>query len=237
MIAARPLRIYDPWELGVGNRPVGWERCEACGGGGKVASPKAGWPDSQDSVLAVKYESRVCEWCGGHGSLKAACLHGLGLAIRGVTHPLDGDWHMRRCEDCAHPMTEGTWVNPDHPRSGSPILDDVAIAELLTKPYHTFHGWAERHGAVHYSPCDKFCHHSGPGRAPRWGEMVEYNELINNVGITPGFEASWRPVDVRTLGHPFDLRIERIALLCSRCYGTRDAALRAHATANREATP
>jgi hypothetical protein len=35
--------------------------------------------------------------------------------------------------------------------------------------------------------------------------------------LTPDFEASWRQVDVRTLGWPHDLRENKLAVLCLRC--------------------
>lgn len=73
---------------------------------------------------------------------------------------------------------------------------------------------------VHWSPCDEGCNHGGPGR-----EMLrdcDWWSPTDDVGPPqPGkviVEASWRSVDVRTLGWPMDLRPEKLSVLCLRCF-------------------
>jgi hypothetical protein len=76
--------------------------------------------------------------------------------------------------------------------------------------------------AVHYSPCDEGCRHAGPGR--EWFEVAvgddpwAVTEDVSQVALTYPREASWRPVDVRVLGWPHDLRPEKLAVLCLRCF-------------------
>lgn len=82
---------------------------------------------------------------------------------------------------------------------------------------------------THYSPCDEGCRHGGPGRwtnggAMGWGLLADsdgYPDVREAVRdrLTP--EAAWRPVDVRTLGWPHDLRFEKLAVLCLRCWAAR----------------
>jgi hypothetical protein len=51
---------------------------------------------------------------------------------------------------------------------------------------------------------------------------VQIGALISE-GYGP-FEASWRPVSLRTLGGPDDLRPENLAVLCLRCWAAESAA-------------
>lgn len=210
------LRVYDPPECDERGVPLDWERC--------------GCNDSRPVSGMV----RVCAVCDDHGSLKAAALaerwerycrerapaEGFVVFLRAM---LNGPV---RCESCSHPMSEGTWENPVRPDSGLSVLDDIAMRELLARPFGDgFHAWAERQGVAHYSPCDEGCSHGGPGRVHLGRPAAA--RLVNDLPMAPRdatagrIEASWRPVDVRTLGWPHDLRPEKLAVLCLRCWAAR----------------
>lgn len=213
------LRIYDPWELDQDGIPLDFGQCRTCQGTGEQ--------EMQDA----RPWAAPCGRCVGHGSLKAAALFGRLEVAWGhgpvrVGSPAAAKMlaDVGRCEGCNHPMGEGTWVGESHFNTID-RPESWAIAHLRAgdEPPRRICDLEVR---THFSPCDEDCHHSGPGRAPRFGEMAEYNALITNVGTTPGFEASWRHVDVRTLGHPHDLRLERLGLLCPRCYVARVKDLR-----------
>ena len=232
------LRVYDPGECDPEGVPLAWARCRTCGGAGVVVVNHGVEPGS---AIA----SGICPTCGGHGSLKAAALagawQGVGrsaqvrrlVAERGNDVPTlnaivaEVDAGPVRCEGCGHPMGDGTWENPGG------YLDDIAMRDLLAKPYLADgrnHAWAERRGAAHWSPCDERCTHRGPGRATGGqlrGELVgRWLQKAAGYGVvpTPTYKASWRQVDVRTLGWPHDLRPERLAILCLRCWAERSRA-------------
>lgn len=245
-IAVLPLRVYDPKECDERGVPLDWERCRTCHDGvglepGYSTIGVAGY---------LRHGSRTSDWgadvpcptCGGHGSLKIAVLghlkRGQWVAQAGIgseawvrrfnmveAAPPD---FLARCECCGHPMVEGTWDNPGAP-DGDPLLDEISIDSLLHKPLNSFHEWAFRHGGAHYSACDERCAHHGPGRATGGqlrDELVgRWLQKANQYGITPTptFEALWRSVDARLLGWEHDLRPERLALLCLRCWTERQA--------------
>jgi hypothetical protein len=146
-----------------------------------------------------------------------------------------------RCEDCGHPMSEGTWEDRSPVKRTSLVNPD----RLNYAVWQAWFRWAMdalREGQeppdamphsddpapVHFSPCDEGCRHGGPGRwkagehpNQRW---IEAGGLMHNEAgllyVQNGLpvEASWRPVDVRTLGWP---QPERLAVLCLRCYADR----------------
>jgi hypothetical protein len=196
-------RIYDPAECGSSGVPLDWERCRRCGGSGT-------------STLALSKRNAdvgPCPICAGHGSLKAAALAKKGENARcGI--PV-----MTRCEDCGHPMSEGTWEGE--------YGDEIARTEVLDGD-ESLRRHLERNGTIHFSPCDEACRHRGPGRRPATdATWIAYDDLASpqpdGHGWRSGVQASWRPVDVRCLGWPHDLRPERLAVLCLRCWAGRRA--------------
>lgn len=224
------LRVYDPPDCDEHGVPLGWECCRTCEGSGMVALIKAGQP----MVLSLTADGMVveptCPTCDGHGSLKAAALHHV-VSLRNVYH----DGASARCEVCGHQMSDGAWepgLSEGQAEAGTSAMVGYAFIHLrgggsMGSPH-------EPPGPVHYSPCDDGCRHGGPGRwggrpaqwayadlaAPPEGE-VEGTVLQDRIAAGFPVEASWRPVDVRTLGWPHDLRPERLAVLCLRCWAAR----------------
>ncbi len=214
------LRQYDPpWysamrglppECDEHGKPLDWDRCRTCGG---------------DGLTTDRYFAEPCDRCGGHGSLKEAALAAMSSFTD--THRPDG---TPCCEDCGHPMSEGTWEGfgvYDAPyRSMAEVLADVrqSLSQGVEPEWH-----GPGPAPVHYSPCDEGCRHGGPGHVLVDDSPVDQWQEYTNISLpdalrAPGvkrIEASWRPVDVRTLGWPHDLRSERLAVLCLRCYAKR----------------
>lgn len=199
------------------------EMCQTCQGHGEV------WVTDQ------------CGTCDGHGSLKAAALAYFrqtacaacgSETLRDVCAEADhvvfgcrpgGHDLQYRCQGCGHPMSDGEWVG----EFGDEILRD----DLLRKPHNDLHQWAERSNLVHYSSCDDGCRHDGHGRQ-RVGkyndwqvmDLARLDSVIRAERCLDGrVEASWRQVDVRTLGWPHDLRTDHLAVLCLRCWAGRVA--------------
>lgn len=220
----RVLRVYDPAECDERGVPLDWDRCRTCGGSGRFRDPRY-WGTMPGST--------ACEHCEGRGSLKAAALYGYLRHFDGYDKPE----LPIRCEgeDCGHPMSDGTW-------SGSPPPEIVPA----TPDY--FWGNVARDGFtftpyVHYSPCDEGCTHGyvseentglrwvyadppiGVAHEPILAAAFEDDTLGLRATIRAkgAIEASWRPVEVRTLGWAHDLRPEKLAVLCLRCWGERQA--------------
>lgn len=202
--------IIDPPDCDKSGVPLDWERCRDCYGKGRKRHRWAGtMPDGGYS----------CERCDGHGSLKAAAL----ATIQHLDYTqMPGDIPRLgfRCEDCGHPMSEGTWedISPGRPEN------DKIDHEAMRKGYAAA-AWkilsvdkqepTKRIGDLTlYSPCDEGCRHGGPGR-------LDGIPIADMQRARIRAEASWRPVDVRTLGWPHDLRPEKLAVLCLRCYAER----------------
>lgn len=207
------LRVYDPGECDADGKPLDWERCRACEGKGHTEGGES-W------VAPGHTRTFVCSTCDGHGSLKAAAL------ASQAYH----DGH--RCEDCGHPMSEGTWEGetPDVARDPNLRHDDLAHAERCLLQGVEPTGTPTR--LDFFSPCDEGCRHGGPGRwkegthpnhtwkpATRLGQTAD-GTLMLVLNEAP-VEASWRPVDVRLLSWPHDLRPEHLAVLCFRCWAAR----------------
>lgn len=231
------LRIYDPSECDVAGIPLDFERCRTCNGGGLSSSPAA-------LELPVIGVDQVCATCDGHGSLKAAALASFTLecsTCRGTkligppayASPY-GQIRMRscpdcklprplRCEDCAHPMSEGTWEGGWRLELDQEEGKRQALAFALyalrkgDEPYPVLSTAA----FIHYSPCDELCDHGGPLRLnggaadDRYAGSLRYRSGIVTV------EASWRQVDVRCLSFPNILLPEKLAILCLRCWAER----------------
>lgn len=137
-----------------------------------------------------------------------------------------------RCADCGHPggpMSEGTWEGdpPQGVERARTFCEQRAFDELRTG------NLTPRLPVVHFSPCDEGCRHGGPGRelTPATSRSVtlledpwsEYGGVAYLTSAGVAIEASWRLVDVRTLGWPHDLRPERLAILCLRCLADRSS--------------
>lgn len=206
------LRWYDPKECDADGVPLNWGSCRACGGSGRIPLV--------DEARHDTYGHADCEVCGGHGSLKAACKR---------------IYRVPRCGDCGHPggpMSEGIWEDGTWPQRGDGPGTHAWAWEHLRRgnepPRNLSDDTLEhRTFAVHYSPCDGGCKHGGPWRwrttatpPDEWRYIAEspYPHIGNE---TASVEASWRSVDVRYLGWPHDLRPERLAILCLRCWAAR----------------
>ena len=202
------LRVYDPEECTAEGVPLDWERCRNCEG--------VGWTIGAAGICD-EGQPPPCGVCLGYGSLKAAALASRLMRFRGSV-PIPAGEIGHRCESCSHPMSEGTW-------EGSGTLSEILMTETLYCVERDLREGREppRHHFVHYSPCDEGCRHGGPTRIG-----TREGWCLTNVG-PQGYignhsaEASWRPVDVRTLGWPHDLRPEKLATLCLRCFAERSA--------------
>lgn len=241
------LRVYDPADCDEQGVPLDWERCRPCMGTGTVIDmagrENIGAPHRPQPQLAEV----ACPRCGGHGSLKAAALAGLDERLRRAWSDLNyrdpeareqSDAAFRvRCEDCGHPMSEGTW---ERIVIASPALGPSKADAMLALHDLRAGGEPEPGPAfpnVHYSPCDERCRHGGPGRVwvpkgsevypgqdDRWHYEADQDTAHREDVRENGYdrvEASWRSVDVRTLGWPHDLRPESLAVLCLRCWAAR----------------
>lgn len=212
------LRVYDPVECDEHGVPLDWERCRTCVGVG--------------AYLDIDLKRQDCPRCDGHGSLKAAALDALTrpiLAQRiGESLAEHAARQAIRCEGCGHPMSDGTWT------ADGPHAHALACAEETLR----LGGEPLNPTDVHYSPCDEGCRHGGPIRSridggrwlvtPNIAVTREGEQVPVSVAIAGGLEgeASWRPVDVRTLGWAHDLRPERLAVLCLRCWAQRTSEAR-----------
>lgn len=220
-------RIYEPWELGEDGDPLDWRKCRTCDGTGvKNADPDLS-------------AAEPCPACDGHGSLEAAVMAYLAKQARGGrTYDHEADCFTKevgggpctceptlrplRCEDCKHPMSEGTWVLAFTADSPGPVEVPLLRAAGITDDRDPWR--------VHYSLCDERCEHDGPYVVTyRSGTKATIStpgcatasSALVDTGIVERVEASWRIVEVRRLGHPHDLRPDHLALLCTRCWADR----------------
>lgn len=203
-------RIYEVHECDEHGELFDWERCRACKGTGRLDGP-----EMQRFVEWAK----KCIFCNGHGSLKAATL--AEKALRCMRYEL-------RCESCEHPSSNGTWEGGSPPDAVTLAnLTDITLSELRDGNDQPLGG------AGLYSPCDEGCRHGGPIRGqmypglndPPPPRLIEFSATYPDAAAWTKYmpvEASWRTVDVRTLGWPHDLRPERLAVLCLRCWATLD---------------
>lgn len=238
------LRVYDPSECDEQGVPLDWERCrgldELDGGMGSLhetlrqndlTCPACDGHESLREATRFALAKRVAApghaACGGTGRLVTPWPQADGSGDVGdQCHCIRLEL---RCESCSHPMSEGTWEgggppNPTHMEHTVPLMLGVdREPEFLNEDGSTFR-------PVHYSPCDEGCRHLGPRRATyRTGQApstfsastVPTAEMIVNAGPSAQIEASWRQVDIRCLGWPHDLRPEKLAVLCLRCFAER----------------
>jgi hypothetical protein len=219
------LRVYDPGECDERGVPLDWERCRLCNGEGKA------FYRPRDA----SYDGEPCQDCGGHGSLKAAAL----AARPWATYFTGQEAGPHRCEDCGHPMSEGTWehrsiklaaglMGASRPAPSAEEVYTTAMGHAITRARRgqepeSFGLW----DATHWSHCDEGCRHGGPVRHAGLGGTDDVlakgrtvEALIEFFGADK-VQASWRPVDVRPLGWPHDLRPEKLAVLCLRCWSAR----------------
>lgn len=221
------LRVYDPPECDSAGVPLDWKCCRTCGGSGRWCECDRG---ERTPLNCWSCSNDQCPTCGGHGSLKAAALYELVEAGgRGGTWSPTEQRLIVRCEDCGHPTSEGTW-------DGHGLADDsgkAAASESAERYLREYDGIPSHPmGLDFYSPCDEGCRHSGPGRwSPNgpiggaWRERPYPDMMVDVKAMRPTdyLEASWRLVDVRTLGWPHDLSPEKLAVLCLRCWVARAA--------------
>lgn len=173
------------------------------------------------------HETDVEEVYSEHASLaRATCSCGWQSQVMDDGDARDAAWTHRehdphpahgvaRCEGCGHPWSDGTWEGD---------------GRLQPTPHALRLGVAPTNG-VHWSPCDTGCQHSGSVRmhnpdqtdaAPYWSDPLKFETSVAyNAEAGLEVEASWRGVDVRTLGWPHDLRPQMLALLCLRCLAAR----------------
>lgn len=230
------LRIYDPVECDANGVPLDYERCRACCGVGMVFERTCDVCDGHGSLKAAAL-AYLTTTCGAREeSVGAVCNR----------RPHDDRWHGEirdgetwagwgggepnpqrqepaRCDGCGHPMNEGTWEHGH--------LWQHAFDGPLRWLRGEFSDDAEPPGpSVHWSPCDEGCRHGGPMRVGDPPSPYDpYADTLTAGRAVAAWprrraEASWRPVDVRPLGWPHDLRPERLAVLCLRCLAERDEA-------------
>lgn len=133
-----------------------------------------------------------------------------------------------RCEDCSHPMSEGTWERVHHVER---IIFPSYESSLRTAEVELRAGREPQPMLqIHFSPCDKACKHStrSYGTERIYDEELGAWRFVEGVGkpaelVRAGrkVEASWRPVDARRLSYDNDLRPEQTAVLCLRCFAER----------------
>jgi hypothetical protein len=215
------LRVYDPSECDAAGVPLDWERCRLCRPTRELVGD---WPS--------------CGMCGGHGALKAAALAAKLARLGRVAATETGrvwvpaqDPLKPRCESCSHPMSEGTWEHMRVPVAVAPAVMKASVARAT----QALRGGDEPNpeATTHYSPCDEGCRHGGPLRCNTPSDLTaewdthllaaDSDVLRSIVGAGVTVEASWCSVDVRTLGWPHDLRTEKLAVLCLRCFAAKTA--------------
>lgn len=246
------LRIYDPAECDPSGVPWDFHRCRACGGTGKARAREFSRIDTEDTstyLMPADAGGALTEPCGscrGYGSIVAAIVarvrkyQPLGVNWRGAAcertdYPVPDK--AIRCEDCKHPAADGDGVWRHNYTNGlvasqRALATRVALEDLLggrdVRPVP--------HGVEHWSPCGTGCEHRGPVRAVDGAAALPLDdEELDDLGGVAGavkhgratgqvVEARWRPVEVRVLGWPHDLRPEKLAVLCLHCHARRLAA-------------
>lgn len=244
------LRIYDPAECDFNGVPLDWERCRTSNGGGgsevngrlvPYDCPTCGGHGSLKAA-ALAYLTTTCgardESAGAvcnrrphedrwHGEIR----DGETWAAWGGGESRPQSQETARCEGCGHPMSAGTYEGPTRGDAWRSRIATANAREALRagrEPDYAPNG----HLVEHWSPCDSGCRHGAPFRwrdphvGPDWELDSREGQHVRCVfGVEPGYdiEASWRQVDVRTLGWAHDLRPEKLAILCLRCWTERSS--------------
>lgn len=212
------LRVYDPAQCDAEGVPLDWECCQSCGGRG-VEYGGIGMVNPAIGVGYVMDTEQPCRVCVGHGSLRAAALHTRATVDADPRTSMILDFLATNqqllvsCEDCQHPMSEGTWGSGRRP-APTELFAQRALVDAL----RFLKGGNEPRRPGFWSVCGEACAHGGHLREagrPN-SEMVDGEGDLFEVP-----EASWRHVDVRTLGWAADLRPEKLAVLCLRCWAAR----------------
>jgi hypothetical protein len=208
-----PLRIYDPSECNAHGEPVDWFTCRACKGSGTVMRNYGHTAfDGTDTREKQGMQSERCGLCNGRGSLRQIALEQ--RIIDGEMPGVNIEFVVR-CEDCWHPASEGTW------EGGSPSswVHAYKVLRVGLEPSVSM-------VSTHWGGCDARCIHGAPLRMERrtGGWNMDPPLAAADLALKSGraVEASWRQVDVRTLGWPHDLRPDHLRVLCLRCWARRD---------------
>ena len=224
-MSATVLRVHPPEACDRVGRPYGWAACEHCTGG--VA-------DSGGTV-------RPCVACAGTGSLEARALREY-LEHHGHTT------RVVRCEQCRHPMSGGVWDPPNHVSAldgSTGHAEEHALGRMRYgwDPVDTC--------GTHHSRCDPGCEHRGPVSEQAGPLLARPSILQTPPALVPitftadrpsvaawlehvTVYAAWRMVALR-VGQPFDgmnpnnalhvrpfdLRVERLSVLCLCCWAQR----------------
>ena len=224
-MSATVLRVHAPEACDSAGRPYGWAVCGDCTGG--IA-------DSGGTV-------RPCTTCAGTDSIEARALREY-LEQRGHTTG------VVRCEQCRHPRSDGAWDPPNHVSALNGSTGHAEEHALLRQRFG--HCPVDTYG-THHSPCDPGCEHRGPVSEQAGPLLARPSILQTPPALVPitftaerpsvaawlehvTVYASWRRVALR-VGQPFDgmnpnnplhvrpfdLRVERLAVLCLRCWARR----------------
>lgn len=240
------LRVYEPDECDAQGVPLDWAYCRSCFGVGcglidedgehpcEVCAGHGSLKAAALYAVARRIAVPDHEACGGTGRLTQVWPQHDGSGDIGDTcHCVTLEV---RCEDCQHPLAPAVeWDPPQHVSvldGGTEHGEEHALLRLRygNEPVKCY--------GTHWSPCDTQCRHGGPMRARYTGPPSSLNpepdrdwhgRAVDFTGPAGGLvacrydvQADWRPVDVRTLGWRADLRRERLAALCLRCYAIRN---------------
>ncbi len=211
----------------VGDVGAGPMVCQTCGGHGSLKA-----------AALAGVEARIRADLGGPSF--AFGRH----RCEGCSHPMsDGTWEYPPHPGIGAKLPRMGSLMPGLPDEG-PFTPEEWRSVWLQVGEEWLLSGAEPHDSVgvHWSPCDKGCRHGEPLRFKNtqpddgtWGYGAPTAPGVQE-GDTAGtlaarvedprvaVEASWRVVDVRTLGWPHDLRVAKLAVLCLRCWAGRTSA-------------
>lgn len=129
------------------------------------------------------------------------------------------DAEPSRCEGCGHPMSNGTWED-----GNEYVGIHAARLDLAERYLRAGQEPSVDVLSTHWSLCDEGCRHltehvrfSGTKQPTGTADAIAGLLVRRAMDV----EASWRQVDVRTLGWSHDLRSEKLAVLCLRCWAAK----------------